>query len=142
MSATGAPPAGSDAPPLAPTSTPAMREACPLCAAPLRPDQEWCLSCGAAARTRLAAAPRWRGLVVALAVLVVLSLGVLAAALVELAGGSGAAAPTTTRTVTTTAPASTAVPGDLQRTSTLPPAGRGVPQTAGVTGEGSTHTSG
>jgi hypothetical protein len=73
-----------------------------LCGAPLHSEQEWCLRCGAAARTRLARAPRWKGLIAALAVVVALSLGVLAAALVSLAGGSGSK-PAITRTVTTTA---------------------------------------
>jgi predicted amidophosphoribosyltransferase len=59
---------------------------CPLCQAPLRSDQNWCLRCGAAARTRLAAQPKWKALVVALLLVVVLSMGVLAAALVKLAG--------------------------------------------------------
>jgi hypothetical protein len=120
MSAATVAPAGSDAPAVATMPTPAMREACPLCAATLHPDQDWCLNCGAAARTRLAASPRWRGLVAVLAVLVVLSLAVLAAALVKLAGDSGAPATTTTRTITTIAPAGTIVPGTLPGTSTGP----------------------
>jgi predicted amidophosphoribosyltransferase len=62
------------------------REVCPLCGAPLAEEQSWCLRCGAAARTRLAAQPKWKGLVIALVLVVVLSLGVLAAALVKLAG--------------------------------------------------------
>ncbi len=62
------------------------QDLCPLCQAPLRSDQNWCLRCGAAARTRLAAQPKWKALVVALLLVVVLSLGVLAAALVKLAG--------------------------------------------------------
>jgi uncharacterized paraquat-inducible protein A len=62
------------------------REACPLCEAPLEPEQSWCLRCGAAARTRLAAQPKWKALVLVLVAVVVLSLGVLAAALVKLAG--------------------------------------------------------
>jgi hypothetical protein len=62
-------------------------EACPLCGAPLHPEQEWCLRCGAAARTRLAASSNWKAPIIALAVVGILSLGVLAAALVKLAGG-------------------------------------------------------
>ena len=61
-------------------------ESCPLCGAPLKPEQSWCLHCGAAARTRLAAQPKWKALVAVLLLVVVLSLGVLAAALVKLAG--------------------------------------------------------
>ena len=69
------------------------QERCPLCGGPLGAEQEWCLRCGAAARTRLAATPRWRPPVIALASVIVLSLGALTAALVSLAGSSGRAAP-------------------------------------------------
>ncbi|HEX4187882.1 MAG TPA: hypothetical protein VHY83_08305 [Solirubrobacteraceae bacterium] len=109
-------------------------DACPLCGTQLQPEQEWCLNCGAAARTRLAATPGWRAPVVAIVSVLALSLGVLAAALIDLAGGSGpthtqvtrtvttpaAAAPppvtttaaaTTTATPTTTSPASSTLPG-------------------------------
>ena len=93
-----APPAGGGIP--ARRAASARERACPLCGAPLHAAQDWCLRCGAAARTRLAASPElegrrsrrsrwWR----------VLSLGVLAAALVKLAGGSGTATPVITRTV-------------------------------------------
>ena len=61
------------------------------------------MSCGAAARTRVAAAPGWRGPIVLLLVIAVLCLGVLAAALVKLAHGSGPRPPSFTRTITTTA---------------------------------------
>jgi hypothetical protein len=76
------------------------------------------LSCGAAARTRLAAAPSWKVPIATLAVVGALSLGVLAAALVKLAAGSPPAAPATTRTLTTSpatvAPTrSTTAPGGL-----------------------------
>jgi hypothetical protein len=61
-------------------------ESCPLCGTPLRPEQAWCLSCGAAARTRLAATPGWRAPLIALGLVIVLALGALTAALVSLAG--------------------------------------------------------
>ncbi len=77
-------PPGAAAPP-----PPAPGEPCPLCGAPLAPDQEWCLRCGAAARTRLAAAPGWRGPLIALAAVAAVALAVLAVALVKLAGDSG-----------------------------------------------------
>jgi predicted amidophosphoribosyltransferase len=72
-----------------PTQTPAAalpHELCPLCGAQLKPEQSWCLRCGAAARTRLAAQPKWKALAIVLVTAVVVSLGVLAAALVKLAG--------------------------------------------------------
>jgi hypothetical protein len=111
VSVASAPPSASSAAPApaTPVQTPPS-EACPLCRAPLHPEQEWCLHCGAAARTRLAAAPRWKGLIAALAIVVALSLGVLAAALVKLAGGSGQAPPAITRTVTTVASTATSTP--------------------------------
>jgi hypothetical protein len=62
------------------------REVCPLCGAPLRRDQDWCLRCGAAARTRLAAPPKWKPLAVSLLAIALLALAVLVVALVELTG--------------------------------------------------------
>jgi hypothetical protein len=62
------------------------RELCPLCGSPLRPDQDWCLRCGAAARTRLAAPAKWKALALALTTIVAVALAVLIVALVKLAG--------------------------------------------------------
>jgi hypothetical protein len=111
--ATSPPPGG--ATPAAPARVPAAG-ACPLCGAPLHPDQGWCLNCGAAARTRLAASPSWKGLIAALAVVVALALGVLAAALVSLSGGSSTT-PAITRTVTSAA-ALTSTPASTPTTAT------------------------
>ncbi|HEX5309593.1 MAG TPA: hypothetical protein VFW38_11000 [Solirubrobacteraceae bacterium] len=76
------------APTPAPMSEPQAltRELCPLCGGPLQAEQDWCLRCGAAARTRLAAPPKWKLLVFSLVGVMVLALAVLIAALVELAG--------------------------------------------------------
>lgn len=63
-----------------------VSERCPLCGATLDAAQDWCLACGAAARTRLAATPRWRLLVAVIAVVIVLSLAILVASLVKLIG--------------------------------------------------------
>ncbi len=87
-----------------PPARPAPSEACPLCGAPLDPQQDWCLNCGAAARTRLAATPNWKAPIAVIAVIAALALGVLAAALVKLAGGSGSSAASVTTTTVTTAP--------------------------------------
>lgn len=65
---------------------PPIVELCPLCGAPLQASQEWCLSCGAAARTRLAATPRWWMPIAVLVVIVAASLGVLIASLVKIVG--------------------------------------------------------
>jgi predicted nucleic acid-binding Zn ribbon protein len=79
-------------------------EHCPICGAPLREDQDWCLRCGTAARTRLAPVPRWRPLVVGIAVVALLSIAGLAVALVELAGGSSQSGTPTGTVATTAAP--------------------------------------
>jgi hypothetical protein len=67
------------------------------------------MRCGAAARTRLATSPKnWRAPIVALAVVAAIALGVLAAAVVKLAGNSGS---TASHAVTTVAGQSSATGG-------------------------------
>lgn len=109
-----------DTPPSAPGTQ------CPLCGAPLHPEQEWCLRCGAAARTRLAASPNWKAPLLGAIVVAVLSLGVLAAAFVKLAGDSGPGKPPATTTLTTTSPAAlsatTPTTPTVSSTPTVPPA--------------------
>jgi hypothetical protein len=122
---TAAAPADSVGGTVAPAPSPsAAGEACPLCGAPLHPEQEWCLRCGAAARTRLAASPNWRAPLLGAVIVAVLSLGVLAAALVKLAGDSGPGPPAATTTVTTaaTTPALPAVAPTTPAASTAVPA--------------------
>jgi len=63
-------------------------ERCPVCSAQLAADQDWCLQCGAAARTRLAPPPHWRPLVSLLVLVIVAALIGLALALAKLAGAS------------------------------------------------------
>lgn len=76
-----------DAPTTAPPPGPAVgEERCPLCGAGLQSAQQWCMGCGAAARTRLAATPRWWAPVAILATVGVVALGVLIASLIKLAG--------------------------------------------------------
>jgi hypothetical protein len=58
--------------------------ACPRCGLPVRGDQEWCLSCGAAARTRLVPTPGWRAPVAVFAVVAVLGVLLLTWAFVAL----------------------------------------------------------
>jgi hypothetical protein len=93
-----------------------------LCDTPLHPEQEWCLRCGAAARTRLAATPGWKAPIIALTVVVALSLGVLTAALVDLAGNSGSSAPATATTVTTAASAPSPTPTQSTPATSTPTA--------------------
>ncbi len=116
-------------------------EACPLCGAPLHPQQEWCLSCGAAARTRLAAAPNWKGPMATLAVVSALSLGVLAAALVKLAAGSPAKAPVTVTRTLTSSPAVLTPTQSSTAQGGVQGAGRSTTGALGTTATGSTPRS-
>jgi hypothetical protein len=46
---------------------------CPRCGAHVAPEQDWCLECGAPARTRLAPTPNWRAPIALVAVVVLLA---------------------------------------------------------------------
>ncbi len=87
-------------------------ERCPLCGSPLAPAQDWCLRCGAGARTRVAATPRWQPPLLALLAVAAVCLAVLAVALVKLARDSGPAPrPVTTTLTTATSPGGVGTPG-------------------------------
>jgi uncharacterized OB-fold protein len=58
---------------------------CPRCGATLRAGQDWCLECGAAARTRLVRARAWRAPVIAALVAVALAGAAAAFAFVRVA---------------------------------------------------------
>jgi hypothetical protein len=136
VSATASPPHDAHAP----VPTPAG-EPCPVCGAPLHPEQSWCLRCGSAARTRLAPSPNWKPPLAALAVVVALALGALAAALVDLAGGSGTV-PATTTTVTTAAAATTPTtpPATTTAASSTPTTAAGTSTAKPKTGTARTGT--
>lgn len=128
---------------------------CPRCSSPIGPDQDWCLECGAPARTRLAGTPNWQLPTAAIAAIVALAGALLAFAFVKLtsdddipAGATPTAvvesappalvtpppAPTTTPTATTTAPAqpaapATTVPGQPSPGETTTPAATTPPDT-------------
>jgi hypothetical protein len=137
----GAPPASGPTAPApaggASAAAPAT-EACPLCGTPLAPDQEWCLHCGAAARTRLATTSNWKAPVIAVGILALASLTVLAISLVALAG-NGPTATTVAVTALTTPPPAATTP-----TTTPPPPATSTPTTAtpGATGPGATGSTG
>ena len=110
---------------------------CPRCAAEVAPEQDWCLVCGAAARTRLAPTPNWKLPVAVLAVIALMAGVALAVAFVELTNDDGpvtqastAAAPAepnavqTTDTVPVAPPVSTTTPA---ATATTPPTTVSVP---------------
>jgi hypothetical protein len=98
---------------------------CPRCGALVGSEQDWCLVCGAPARTRLAPTPNWRLPVAIVATVAVVAVIALAIAFVQLTRNdngvveqSGATAPRTTAGATTPPPTAT-LPG----TTTQSPAG-------------------
>jgi len=91
---------------LTPADTHAARATpCPRCSAAVRHDQDWCLECGAAARTRIAPTPNWRAPLAVLAVLAVAAGLAIALAFASLTGNDNA-----TPTTSTAAPAASAPP--------------------------------
>lgn len=60
--------------------------ACPRCEALIAPEQDWCLTCGAPARTRLAPLPNWKlplGIVTGVLTSAVIALGIAFVALTD-----------------------------------------------------------
>lgn len=101
---------------------------CPRCGANVAPEQDWCLECGAPARTRLAPTPRWQAPIALVAVVVLLAGVALAFAFTSLTSDDGSVSAATTAPAqpaetigtqsvpvapvpTTSSPPSTAVPG-------------------------------
>jgi hypothetical protein len=96
---------------------------CPRCGAPLTPQQDWCLACGADVGSRIAAAPSWRGPVALVVGLLVVAVAALILALVELAGDAEQvtqqpAGQPPSATPTAAVPTATATP----ESTTIPPA--------------------
>ena len=57
---------------------------CPRCSSPVAPEQDWCLECGAPARTRLAPTPNWQMPTVAIGTIIAVAGALLAFAFVKL----------------------------------------------------------
>lgn len=77
---------------------------CPRCASAVGPDQDWCLACGDAARTRLAPTPSWKAPIAVVALVAVLAAVALAVSFVAISSNDP---PVTT---TTAAPAGPPAP--------------------------------
>jgi hypothetical protein len=109
---------------------------CPRCGATVAPEQDWCLECGAPARTRLAPTPGWRAPLAAIAVVIVLAGAAFAFAFSDLTADDGnvssatATTPATTPAGDTTAQTPT-VPTAPAATQTSPTASAAIPGSGG-----------
>ena len=83
---------------------------CPRCSSPIGPEQDWCLECGAPARTRLAPTPNWQLPTVAIGAIVAIAGALLAFAFVKLTSDDDVAAGTTPTAVVQTAPPAIVTP--------------------------------
>jgi hypothetical protein len=121
-----------------PTGAPAADAiACPRCAAPVGPAQDWCLACGAGARTRLVPTPNWHVPVAVLALVAVVAGVVLVLAFASLTSHREPAAPVNSQAAppaadtgqpqatpappTTAAPPATSAPTTSAPTTTTAP---------------------
>lgn len=89
-------------------AAPTTARACPRCAEPLAPGQDWCLNCGAAATTRIASPPTWRGPLAAMIGVGLLALAALALGFFALADDEPSTTPAQTATPAITEAAPTA----------------------------------
>jgi hypothetical protein len=97
-----------DTPPVEPVAT-----SCPRCGSPMRPDQDWCLNCGAAVTSEVSGARGWRAPIMVVGTLLAVAAVALVLAFVKLSDDDKtvAQAPATrTPAPTAAAPAPTATP--------------------------------
>jgi hypothetical protein len=94
------PPPPAAAPPPPPPSPGAPSQLCYHCGAPITPDQDWCLNCGAAVTTAIAGASGWRTPIVIVAVVLLLAAAALVFAFVELSGEADKSVDGSTQTAT------------------------------------------
>jgi hypothetical protein len=111
--------------------------ACPRCGAHVADNQDWCLSCGDAARTRLVPTPNWRLPIAIVAVVCALALLAIALAFVQLTKDDAPVTPTAPAATTpaTTPPATTPPATTAPATATTTP-GATTPTTPGATTPG------
>jgi len=83
---------------------------CPRCSSAIGPEQDWCLECGAPARTRLAPTPNWQLPTAAIGAIVALAGALLAFAFVKLTSDDDIPAGTTPTAVVQTAPPAVITP--------------------------------
>ncbi len=121
------PPPGAQPPPPHVSATPAN---CPHCGAALKPDQDWCLNCGAAVTTEIAGSRGWRAPVAIAGVVLVVAAAALVFAFAQLSNDADRVARAPTPTPTASAvPSATPTPG-----ASATPDGSAVPGTTPTPG--------
>jgi hypothetical protein len=109
---------------------------CQRCGAGVAPEQDWCLECGAPARTRLAPTPNWKAPIALVAVVVLLAGAALAFAFTSLTSDDG-----TVTAATTAAPAEPNETGTQSSVPTAPAATETSAASAAIPGsDGSSAT--
>jgi len=105
--------------------------ACPRCGTPLHPDQDWCLNCGAAVTSRIAAPDGWQAPLAVIGAVLALAFAGLVIAFVAVSDDSdeltrlaaqGTVAQTPTPAPPAASPAATPVPSATPGGQTVPPA--------------------
>lgn len=114
----------------APREPPAV--ACARCGTPLREDQEWCLNCGAAAATRIAAPSGWRAPLAIVGGVVAIALAGLVIAFLAISDDSDQLTKLAQATATATAPAAGATPAPTVTAPAPPPSASPAPGEAGA----------
>jgi hypothetical protein len=84
-----APEAPRETPQEQPPSKPEAVRTCASCGAPMEPDQDWCLTCGAAAAGSLGRRPGWRAASTVIGITLALVLGAIAASYAAITGDDG-----------------------------------------------------
>lgn len=110
--------------------TPPAEIPCPRCGAPVGPEQAWCLTCGAPARTRMRPTPNWKLPLLAIAMIVLIVAGGTVGAFVALTTDNEApkasTVPTSNVPAATPPDAATGAPADPNAANTDPNAASGV----------------
>jgi len=115
---------------------------CPRCGAYVAEQQDWCLRCGDAARTRLVPTPNWRLPLMLAGVVAALALLVIAISFVQLTRNDPPAAPATTAPPAAAAPppVTTAPPATIAPPATTAPGATTAAPGATTTAPGATAT--
>lgn len=109
-----------------PPAEPATEKRCPRCGAGMTERQEWCLNCGTAVGTRVAAAPGWRAPFAIAGVILALAAIAVAVAIVQLADDTDRVTQKAPAAAAATPPPATATPAPtLTPEATLPEASGG-----------------